>query len=577
MSAAGWLNSAWMLKCAPERVVFEWACRHVEQTQERILTDILRANRDTVFGMTHHFDGITNARTYQKRVPPAVYEDFAEPIRRVAEGEPNVLTREPVTLLEPTSGTTGGEKLIPYTAGLRRQFQRGVAAWIADLYYHRPELRRGRAYWSISPALGPPRRSAGGIPIGFADDAAYLGRVEQFALGKLLAVPAAIARLSDLTSLRYCTLRYLLAADDLTLISVWSPTFLTALLAPLPEWCDRLCDDVCDGKLRPPGPHSGPYDTAFNGRDRSHECAIADLDRRLQPDPKRARHLTTIWQSNASLAEKLHRTWPRLALISCWTDAGAARYVPELRQLFPHVEIQPKGLLATEGFVSFPLIAHPGAALALRSHFFEFEEADAKEVRLAHELASGGRYRVLLTTAGGLYRYQLRDEIEVVGFHHQCPLLRFLGKADQTSDLVGEKLAEPHVRAVLDRLPSMRELAPRFALMVPIVESPPHYRLYVQGVGIIGGSSLHLSLQAELQAALEENLYYRHAVAIGQLGAVEVSVLDSEAVPGWSLYERECVARGQKCGAIKPLALDRRTDWPAVFEPYTLASTSVRR
>ena len=74
-----------------------------------------------------------------------------------------------------------------------------------------------------------------------------------------------------------------------------------------------------------------------------------------------------------SLPEKIRQTWPRLALISCWTDAAAGQFVPEVKRMFPDVEIQPKGLLATEGFVSLPIQA--GSALALRCHFFEFEES----------------------------------------------------------------------------------------------------------------------------------------------------------------------------------------------------------
>ena len=74
--------------------------------------------------------------------------------------------------------------------------------------------------------------------------------------------------------------------------------------------------------------------------------------------------------------------------------------------------------------------------------------------------------------------------MEVVGSHHQCPLLRFAGKGDATSDLVGEKLAEPHVRAVLDRLIATQGLQPRFAVVVPIVDRPAHYRLYIQAPGV---------------------------------------------------------------------------------------------
>jgi hypothetical protein len=57
--------------------------------------------------------------------------------------------------------------------------------------------------------------------------------------------------------------------------------------------------------------------------------------------------------------------------------------------------------------VEFPLVVlwgRAGAALAVRSHFFEFVSADGK-VRLAHELSDGAEYSVLLTTSGGLWRY----------------------------------------------------------------------------------------------------------------------------------------------------------------------------
>ena len=257
MSALAWLlNTAWMLKCGAEAAAFARASGRVAATQEHLLRHTLQANRDTEFGRKHGFGVIRDVRSYQERVPLATYEDFAAPVGRIAAGEAKVLTSEPVRLLEPTSGTTGGEKLIPYTAGLRRQFQRGVAAWVADLFRHRPAVRGGRAYWSISPP-GPQRRSPGGLPIGFDHDAAYLGWAERFALRRLLVTPAAgqkgtgplnskgpvpfcpaaeLVQLPDMDSFRYRTLLSLLAADDLTFLSVWSPTFLTALLAPLEAW-----------------------------------------------------------------------------------------------------------------------------------------------------------------------------------------------------------------------------------------------------------------------------------------------------------------------------------------------------
>jgi GH3 auxin-responsive promoter len=551
MSLAGSLNTAWMLKCAAEARAFRRATHRVADEQARVLGAILRRNRDTEFGRAHGFGAIGDPRSYQGRVPVARYDDLAGSIDRIAAGQRGVLTAERVRLLEPTSGTTGGEKLIPYTDALRRQFQRAVAVWIADLFGQRPAVRRGRAYWSISPCLGPPRRTAGGIPIGFDDDAAYLGTIEQAALRRLLVVDSTVARLTDMETFRYCTLRSLLAAEDLALVSIWSPTFLPALLAPLERWSDQICRDLHDGTMRPPAP------------------LPPEVARRMapaRPDRRRAAFLSKILQAQLPLPDKLARAWPHLALVSCWTDAGATRALPGLRELFPAVEIQPKGLLATEGCVTFPLVGAAAPVLAIRSHFFEFMEADDGRAtcRMAHELESGGRYRVVLTTGGGLYRYALRDEVQVAGFLGRCPLLRFVGKADRVSDLVGEKLAEPHVTAVLGRACSALGLAPRFAMLAPVAVPAAHYRLYVQCEGL--DASRRSAFQAGVEEGLHENPHYAYAVGIGQLAPVEVVPL-THGESAWRVFERRFLARGQSAGAIKPSALDAWTGWADEFRP----------
>lgn len=530
MNWAYWLHTGWMLASAPSAVAFHRATQRVAQSQADLLMTCLRDNADTAFGREFDFRTIETPRDFQKRLPLASYETYANAVGRIAMGEANVLTHEPVLLLEPTSGTTSGEKLIPYTAGLRSQFQNGIGPWIANLLHRRPGLRTGRMYWSITPALGPRRMTTGGIPIGFDDDTAYLGMIERFAAGRLLATPPSLSRIHDVQAFRFATLVHLLRAENLTLISIWNPSFLPSLLRAMDASFERLCHAIRAG----------------NGD--------------MAADELRADALMGIWRNGGSISDRLRAIWPKLQLISCWADAAAATHVPELRVLFPQVELQPKGLIATEAFVSFPLFDHVGAALALRSHFFEFQEVSNGGVcRLAHELERGGKYRIVVTTAGGLYRYQLRDEVEVVDFLEQCPLLRFLGKVDQVCDLVGEKLAEPFVRSVLERLWRLHDCRPRFALVVPVAGRPPHYRLYVQGVP----AGPHW--RQDLQSALEENPYYRHACAIGQLGAVDVCLLGDDIDAG-QRYELGCVNLGQKLGNIKPTTLDVRPGWERVFD-----------
>jgi hypothetical protein len=560
MSLAWWLNSAWMWKCQREAGRFAAATRAVRRTQESLLQEIINRNQETWFGRKHGFREIRQARDFRRQAPLSQYDDYAEAVERIAAGEQHVLTREPVELLEPTSGTTRGEKLIPYTASLRREFQRAVAAWIADLFRNRPAVRQGRAYWSVSPALGRSGLTAGGIRIGFDNDAAYLGVLEQRALRQLLVAPPTLARIAAIDAFRYATLWALLTADDLALVSVWNPTFLSSLIRSMESWGERLIEDLRHGAPRfypaiPPG-------TAQ---------AIAGW---CKCRPERLNFVADVLEESAELSVKLRKIWPRLALISCWTDAAAALVVPEIRTLFPAVEIQPKGLLATEGCVSFPLVDRPGSVLAVRSHFFEFEPAGdgdqtntaARDILLAHELEAGHRYRVVITTSGGLYRYQMNDAVEVVDFENECPLIRFLGKSDRVCDLVGEKLGEAHVRSVLQNAFATAEIAPNFAILVPdIAERPFRYRLYLELAGAERVRARAERLARALELGLGENPHYRYAVGLGQLGPAEVRLLESPPGTAWPVYENRCLERGQKLGNIKPAVLDAWTGWPEVF------------
>ena len=540
MTLAYWLNSAWMWKCRIELARFRRATQCVEFSQSTVLQEILKANATSEFGRTHDFSAIRSAAEFQRRVPLSSYGDLGEYIERIGAGEKDVLTSEPVNLLEPTSGSSAAVKLIPYTASLRAQFQRGIDAWLGDLLHAYPTARQGRAYWSISPALGARRTSSGGIPIGFDDDMAYLGKLERSVIRHLLAVPPELVKTKDLDQFRYHTLLHLLAADDLSLISVWSPTFLCALLSQLDERSTELCRDLRTGRLL----------------------------HRSRRSAQRADDLAKIFNSAIPMADKLRRVWPRLALISCWADGASARYLGEITALFPNVAVQPKGLLATEGFISFPLAWRAGAALALRSHFFEFIDA-RNDLRLGHQLESGKSYQIVITTGGGLYRYRLGDMIEVIGFEHHCPLLRFAGRADGVCDLVGEKVSENLVRAALERSFSENEIALQFAMMVPIEEGQRRYRLYVQRRnGELSLAKLGI-LRARVEELLEENPYYAHAVRIGQLGKLQVHALSSQAEPAWAVYERECLRRGQKLGDIKPVVLHSGREWVQCFEPLT--------
>ncbi len=424
-------------------------------------------------------------------------------------------------MFEPSGGSTAATKLIPYTQALLDEFSAATGPWLFNLFRGRPGLWGTRSYWSVSPAVARAEtHTEGGVPIGFEDDTAYFNPVERWALRRLLAVPGGVGKLRDVERWRRETARHLLAAEDLGFFSVWSPSFLTLLM----EFIERRWPEL-----------------------------LGLLPRR------RARALdAVVARCGGIYGEAL---WPRLGLLSCWTEGPAAAQLPALRRWFPATPIQGKGLLATEGVVSIPVWGQPAAVCAVTSHFLEFIDLDAPEARplLVDELVLGGRYSPLLTTGGGLYRYHLKDVVRCVGFYERAPCLRFEGKLDRVSDLCGEKLSAGRVRAALEGVSARLGLAPAFALLAPVAE-PAHYCLYVECDAL---PLVIEDLRREVEDALREGHHYGYCRKLGQLGPLRVLRVRR----GQERYLEAWLARGRRLGDIKPTCLDPSFPGADVFGP----------
>lgn len=568
-----------MILCFKRSYYFHIATSNVENAQKKVLLRILKKNSDTAFGKEHKLVSITNVVDFQSRVEVNPYDFYKGYIDSIAQGEKAILTSDPIVLLEPSSGSTSSSKYIPYTLSLYEEFKNGLSSWIYDLFTKRNHLLSGSAYWSISP-ITKINKTNSKIPIGFGNDASYFGRIEQRLLNTIFAVPSIVSEIEDVETFRYVTLRFLLCDKHLAFISIWNPSFLTLLLEPLEEWSLQLIRDIENGTLTPPGSVNSDLKREF-------------LKKCLR-DKQRARELQDIivhWDvKNSAFVDKktiYEKIWPNLTLISCWADSHAAPQIKELKVLFPNIEIQPKGLLATEGIVSFPLIGEKGAALSIRSHFFEFIEiknefrnsSNALKTKLAHQLEKEKLYSVVVTTCGGLYRYKLQDIIKVVGFKNQCPLIQFISKESNISDLVGEKLNEFHISTILNDSFNKYSLKPSFFLLAPersIKKGAYFYALFIelQENNIIDDDSLSL-LAEELEKRLEENYHYAHCINLGQLLSAKLFVIKNNSQAAY-IYVNICRKAGQKIGNIKPSVLSSRVGWSEFLEGRFIGELNVQ-
>jgi hypothetical protein len=480
---------------------------------------VLETTRLSARGFDLGLSKVDTIAGFQNRVPMARYADLAAWVDRVAEGENGVLTAEPVRMLEPTSGSTSAYKLIPYTQGLFDEFSEAISPWLYDLYRRNPGLVGTRSYWSVSPPARRPAETAGGVSIGLPSDTAYFGSLGRLALSRMMAVPDDVGQIGDIDEWRHATCRHLLASSDLGLISVWSPTFLTLLMRHIEE-------------------HLGALTEHLSARRR----------RQIRRGVDKAGRVT---------GEAL---WPRLRLISCWTDGTSRSFADQLAHWFVNTPLQGKGLMATEGALSFPVTGCPGAVLAVNSHFMEFIDLERPDARplLAHQLRVGGHYAPLISTSGGLLRYDLGDVVTCVGYFRATPCIRFVGRRDQTSDLCGEKLGVPQVEDAIERASRELGITSDFALLAPVTGEPPAYALFLEATA---DSAAFEQFAAVVEAALCEGYHYAACRRLGQLGPVR-------AVPvqgAWDLWVRRIVDEGRRLGDLKPCALDIRNDWSETF------------
>jgi hypothetical protein len=502
-----------------QKTQFDRACASPGQAQAALLSQILGPNAQTRFGREHRFSEISSADEFRSRVPIRSYEDFRRWIDELVAGKSNILTREPVIAFEETGGSTSGGKLIPYTASSLLAFRAAVLPWLSDLADRRPRAFAGKAYVAISPATRVPR-TIGAIPVGLPSEGAYLGADLIPAFLNVLATPPWVAAISDMKHWRHATLASLLACPDLTIVSIWSPTFFIGLLEALPVLAEPLLKTLRDG---------------------TGQFARCPADAPLLPCD--AARLRVIEKAIARAPIDTPLIWPNLDTVSAWADGASRSYARQLQNMLPHAVLQPKGLLATEGAVTTPCSAS-GSLIwpvpALTSAFLEFiDEAGAS--RLCTQLRAGESYRVVMTNAGGFYRYDLGDRLRCHGYDGLVPLLEFLGR-DIASDLVGEKLSEHFVGEALAVVDGPACLAPRPA-------SVPHYELLVE-------TRHSVSLQhtaAQVEDRLRANPQYDYARRMGQLAPLTVQPVD-RLLDRYVAHETK---RGRRFADIKPPTLLR--------------------
>jgi len=440
-----------------------------EVVQERFLRELLQAYQDTELGRQYGLSDIKTIDQFRDRVPVLPYSSYEPLTERIFQGEPNILTPDPVVYINLTSGSTGTKKLIPVTKRFQNSLKRAnltSIGFLADALKAR-QLKFGKLLLTNSVQLLG--HSPGGIEYGPASVGVL--RMGKFLYEQIFAHPFETLQPGDSLARHYVCLLFALRDRSMRGIIANFPMLLLRTCDYLERYAEDLIQDLEKG-------------TIANWLEL--ELGVqSKLEKQWSGDPERARELREILQSEGRLTPK--SAWPGLSFVATARGGTSDFYFERFPSYFGDTPVFGAVYSSAEAtFSIYPDVDTDGSVLAIESGFFEFVpqdqwEAEHPKTLLATEVKVGERYRLLATNYSGFYRYDIGDVVEVVGFYNTAPLIVFRYRRGGMLSATTEKTTEYHVTQVMQALQQEFGL-PLEDFCITLSESviSPHYLVNIE-------------------------------------------------------------------------------------------------
>ena len=421
--------------------------RHMEKSAKApmrenaaLLQKIVRQNRNTEFGRLHHFDDIHSIEDFRQNVPVSGYEDYTAYIERMKNGESNVLTSGKLLGFSRTSGSSGVPKYIPATSAslkayVKYTWTRALALGAAELQRQGNRFHPGRGVY-LSPATNDCLPN--GLP---CSNIAEIGAREYgFFYPFILTVPTRRLFSMHDGDYMYLLYRFALADADVTFFFSVFLSINVSQIAYLQDNWRVIVDDI----------EKGTISESISLKPDVRQAVSAFI----RPMPERAKYLRA--QFEQGFDETLFpRLWQNLTVICGIGNASFKPSADYVRSMSGEVPFDYSIYGASEGLVAACYqLNDTDMQLLTDSCFYEFIPfgEDGSRTLTLDQLEVGEQYEILLTTQAGLYRYRLKDVIEVRGFRGKCPLISFVFRKGQLFNIAGEKFSEEDARNTIEML-----------------------------------------------------------------------------------------------------------------------------
>ena len=512
-------------------VEFHGQAKRAGVVQRELLLSRIARNADSDFGRDHHFGEIRSPADFRKRVPVGDYSRHEPYIDRVRNGQVSALfgPGTEVLMFAMTSGTTNRPKTIPVTREALQDYREGWLVWGIQAFDAHPDIIENglRPILQIASDWRESYTPAG-IPCGAITG--LTASMQSRMIRTTYCMPPSGSRIKDVESKYYLALRSSIHKNLGTIIAANPSTILNMVRLGDRER-ETLIRDLFDGTLDRKWaiPDDVRKELRFRMRIRRKDAA---------------RRLEKLVAEHGRLLPRDY--WPNLEFLSNWMGGTMRAYLRGYPEFFGDKPVRDVGLIASEGRMTIPIEdGTPAGVLDVRHHYFEFipeEEADKPEPETveAVDLVEGKNYFILLTTAGGLYRYNIFDLVRCVGFHGEAPVVEFLNKGAHFSSLTGEKLSEHQVISAVEKAQRTAGVRLRSYLLLPIWGDPPSYGLLVENSDLPEGEAAGRFIEAVEHELRELNVEYAAKRDTLRLGPVRTIRIQDGA---WAEFQKRRLAR----------------------------------
>lgn len=513
--------------------------------QKRFLLKFLKDNKNTEFGKDHNFDKIHTIEDYQHYVKINDFTDLQPYVNRSINGEKNVLTKEEVIAFCRTSGTTGEQKLIPITAKQRADFKVLVRLYAYTIFETYPKAFEHKILTIVSSAHEGVTSS--GLTYGSASGMLY--HEMPSIIKEKYAIPSEVFEIEDYES-RYFIILLLSIMEKISVIITANPSTVLLLAKKANDIKFQLIDVLKNKSLK---------NTKLHISQNIYDFVESKLEKHPEYCTQVAEKLINAISNNPDHNLYPKDYWPELSLISCWTGGNCRIFIQEMKAWYPiNIPIHECGYLASEIRGSLPLWPNEkGGILTVSSNFYEFIHVSEIDEESPHyltldEIKLNEKYYVIVTTMAGLYRYNMHDIIQVVGFCNQTPVIVFVQKGKGITSITGEKIFEEQILLAMSQAEKKTDLKSRFFICLAKPEDK-RYELFVEFEKNLLEMKQYRDFEYAFENSLQDiNIEYKSKRESLRLNPLKLKLLDSNA---FDQFRKFRINQGLREAQIKTIAL----------------------